>query len=252
MKNADPCILTVNGGSSSIKFAVYEANEPLKRVFSGTVERIGLPGANLTFRDPIRNLQDHVSINATDHRSAAASWIDWFEERIGFASVKAVGHRVVHGMNYTDPQRVTQELLDELHRISPYDPSHLPAEIELIEAFRQRHPALCQVACFDTAFHQTMPRVARLLPIPRRFDAIGIRRYGFHGLSFAYLMGELDRVAGTAAAQGRVVLPTLAMVRAWPPSATGRVWTPAWALRRRPDCRWVRDLVTSTPVLHGT
>jgi acetate kinase len=112
-------------------------------------------------------------------------------------------------MNYTEPQAVTQELLDELHRISSYDPDHLPAEIELIETFRERHPQLAQVACFDTAFHQGMPRVARLLAIPRRFDAMGIERYGFHGLSYAYLMEELGRVGGTAAAQGRVILAHL-------------------------------------------
>ena len=86
---------------------------------------------------------------------------------------------------------------------------HLPSEVELIEAFGRRHPKLPQVACFDTAFHCTMPRVATLLPIPRRFDAMGIRRYGFHGLSYAYLIEELARVAGEEAAGGRVILAHL-------------------------------------------
>ena len=102
-----------------------------------------------------------------------------------------------------------RNLLDELRRISPNDPDHLPREIELIEAFRQRHPKLPQVACFDTAFHQTMPRVAKLLPIPRRFDAKGIQRYGFHGLSYAYLMEELARLGDPAATKGRVILAHL-------------------------------------------
>ena len=139
-------------------------------------------------------------------------------------------------MNYTEPQRVTQELMDELRRISPYDPDHLPAEIELIEAFRQRHPKLSQVACFDTAFHRTMPRVARLLPIPRRFDAMGIQRYGFHGLSYAYLVEELDRVAGPAAAQGRVILAhlgngaSLAAIREGKSIDTSMEFTPAAGL----------------------
>ena len=100
-------------------------------------------------------------------------------------------------------------MLDELHRIRPYDPEHLPREIELIEAFRQRHPKLPQVACFDTAFHRTMPRVAKLLPIPRRFDAKGVQRYGFHGLSYAYLMEELARLGDPAATKGRVILAHL-------------------------------------------
>ncbi|MBN1854660.1 MAG: acetate/propionate family kinase [Pirellulales bacterium] len=209
MKPSQTCILTINGGSSSIKLALYQTDELLKQWLYGKVDRIGLPGTNLTFNDLTQNQQDSRGIKASDHRSAADVLIVWLEERIGFASLKAVGHRVVHGMKHTEPERITQELLDELHRISPYDPDHLPREIELIEAFRQRHPKLPQVACFDTAFHRTMPRVAQLLPIPRRFDAMGIQRYGFHGLSYAYLVEELARVAGTKAAQGRVILAHL-------------------------------------------
>jgi acetate kinase len=135
--------------------------------------------------------------------------LDWLETQPDFAMVKAVGHRVVHGMKHTEPEIVTPELLAELHRISPYDPDHLPREIELIETFRERHPKLPQVACFDTAFHQTMPRVAKLLPIPRRFDAKGVQRYGFHGLSYAYLMEELARLGDPAATKGRVILAHL-------------------------------------------
>jgi acetate kinase len=135
--------------------------------------------------------------------------MDWLEGRHGFESIRAVGHRVVHGMQHTAPELVTGELLEELHRISPYDPDHLPREIELIEAFRQRHPRLPQVACFDTAFHRTMPRVAKLLPIPRRYDAKGVQRYGFHGLSYAYLMEELARLGDPAATAGRVILAHL-------------------------------------------
>jgi acetate kinase len=112
-------------------------------------------------------------------------------------------------MKHTEPELVTQELLDELYRISPNDPDHLPREIELIETFRQRHPKLPQLACFDTAFHQTMPRVAKILPIPRRFDAKGVQRYGFHGLSYAYLMEELARLGDPAATTGRVILAHL-------------------------------------------
>jgi acetate kinase len=112
-------------------------------------------------------------------------------------------------MKHTAPEVVTQELLDELHRIRPCDPEHLPREIELIEAIRQRHPQLPQLACFDTAFHRDMPRVARLLPIPRRYDAKGVQRYGFHGLSYAYLMEELARLGDPAAMKGRVILAHL-------------------------------------------
>ena len=122
----------------------------------------------------------------------------------------AVGHRVVHGgPKYSQPQRITAGMVAELHQFSPFDPEHLPLEIELIEAFRQRYPALPQVACFDTAFHHTMPRVAQLLPIPRRYQAAGVRRYGFHGLSYEFLIEELARLGDPAAMEGRVILAHL-------------------------------------------
>ena len=142
--------------------------------------------------------------------------------------------------------------MEELHRISPYDPDHLPAEIELIEASRQRRPELFQVACFDTAFHRTMPRVAKLLPIPRRFDAAGIQRYGFHGLSYAYLMEELARVAGEEAARGRVILAHLGNGASLAASATTRASIPVWGSRPLPDSSWAPDPGTSIPASPGT
>jgi acetate kinase len=204
-----PLILTVNGGSSSIKFAVYEAGETPRRRLDGKIDRIGSSGTNLIVNDPAGKPQAPRPLVAADHRTAAGFLLDWLEAQPVFASVKAAGHRVVHGMKHTAPELVTQELLDELHRLRPYDPDHLPREIELIETFRQRHPKLPQVACFDTAFHHTMPRVAKLLPIPRCYEAKGVQRYGFHGLSYAYLMEELARLGDPAASKGRVILAHL-------------------------------------------
>jgi acetate kinase len=141
---------------------------------------------------------------------AGTMLMNWLEQHLGPASIQAVGHRVVHGgEKYREPRRVTAELLDELRRLSPYDPEHLPSEIRLMEVFGERYPDLPQVACFDTAFHRDMQRVARILPIPRYFLAKGVQRYGFHGLSYAYLMEELARVAGTVAADCRVILAHL-------------------------------------------
>jgi len=207
--SGNPSILTINGGSSSIKFALYEAVNPLKRELYGAVDRVGLSGTNLTFHDPARKQPKSFKLAAAEHQSAANSLIDWLETQIDFKTVHGAGHRVVHGMKHTEPELVTKKLLDELRRISPNDPDHLPREIELIETFRRRHPKLPQVACFDTAFHQTMPRVAKLLPIPRQFDRKGIQRYGFHGLSYAYLMEELTRLGDPAAKSGRVILAHL-------------------------------------------
>src|ERR1039457_6661538 len=112
-------ILTINGGSSSIKFALYQVGEPLKRGLCGKVDRIGLSGTNLTFNDPARKHQESRNLAAADHKSAANSLIDWLEKQNGFESTRAVGHRVVHGMKHIQPEIVTQELLDELHRIRP-------------------------------------------------------------------------------------------------------------------------------------
>src|ERR1019366_2039621 len=186
-------VLTVNGGSSSIKFALYRADSPTTRLLAGKIERIGLPKPTLTVRDGAQKAAPHV-IAATNHRAAADFLIGWLERRVGFASVAGIGHRVVHGgLKLSEAQRITPQLIEELHRISPYDPEHMPSSIQLMEVFHQRHPRLPQVACFDTAFHRDMPRVAKLLSIPRRFDAKGVQRFGFHGLSYTFLMEELER-----------------------------------------------------------
>jgi acetate kinase len=128
---------------------------------------------------------------------------------------------------------VTPELITKLRELTPFDPEHLPEEILLTEAFHHRFPKLPQIACFDTAFHHGLPRVAQILPVPRRFEAKGVRRYGFHGLSYAYLMEELARVAGPAAARGRIVLAhlgngaSLAAVQRGKPVDTSMALTPA-------------------------
>lgn len=216
-------ILTINGGSSSIKFAVYNLSESITRGLYGQIDRIGLPDAKLTVTDAVTGQPSSCLINAVTYSAAVSFLVDWLEKQPFYDSIRAVGHRVVHGMEHTEPKRITPQLLADLRRISAYDPDHLPAEIELIEAIQkrqpnrtgaapadrpERRPDLLQIACFDTAFHQKMPRVAQLLPIPRRFGARGIRRYGFHGLSYAYLMDELTRIAPDAA-QGRVILAHL-------------------------------------------
>ena len=234
-KDARSTVLTITGGSSSIRFAVYEAGAIPRRRLIGKIDRIGLSGTNLIVTDPSGKPQKARRIAAADHRTAVDLLLDWLEAQPVFASVKAVGHRVVHGMKHSAPERVTSKLLAELHRITPYDPVHLPREIELIEAFRKRHPKMPQVACFDTAFHRTMPRVAKLLPIPRRYAAKDVERYGFHGLSYAYLMEELRRL-DPVAAKGRVILAhlgngaSLAAVRAGKSIDTSMGFTPAAGL----------------------
>ncbi len=203
-----PCILTINGGSSSIKFAIYEAGEPPRQRLSGTLDRIGLKGTSLLVHDQAGSARPGVRLTASDHRSAVVALLDWLDTEPLFSSVRAVGHRVVHGMAHSAPERITPKLVAELRRITPYAPDHLPREIALVEAVGRRHPRLPQVACFDTAFHRTLPTVARVLPIPRRYRRKGVERYGFHGLSYTYLMEEVRRL-DPAAADGRVILAHL-------------------------------------------
>jgi len=203
-------VLTINGGSSSIKFALFETGNRLRRTLGGRLEGIGLPEG--IFKVKGSNAAESFSkpIVAKDHTVAVSLLMDWVQQRIQSGSLAAVGHRVVHGgPTYWQPQRITAEMIQALHQLSPFDPDHLPEEILLTEAFHRRFPELPQIACFDTAFHHDMPRVARLLPLPRRYDSKGVRRYGFHGLSCEYLVHELARLDGAEAARGRVVLAHL-------------------------------------------
>ena len=182
-----PHILTINAGSSSVRFAVFSSGTRPARLFAGKMERIGGEAVAATADRLAQELQAQAAIAAPD----------------------AIGHRVVHGMQHSRPERVSPVLLAELRRIASLDPEHLPREIELIEAMQGRYPEVAQVACFDTAFHRGMPAQATLLPIPRRFAAKGVQRYGFHGLSYTFLMQELARLGDAAAARGRVILAHL-------------------------------------------
>ncbi|MBS0621989.1 MAG: acetate/propionate family kinase [Verrucomicrobia bacterium] len=187
-----PSILTINGGSSSIKFALFEVRDPFRRIFEGAIERIGLPEATLR----VKGLAPRP-VAAKDSTAAVGVLMDWIEEQSLSDALIAVGHRVVHGgPKYSKATRITAEMVEELRALQPLDPEHMPEAILLIEAFSRRFPQLPQVACFDTAFHHDLPRLAKLLPIPRRYEAQGIRRYGFHGLSYEFLMGELAHPKG--------------------------------------------------------
>jgi acetate kinase len=210
MKTDKSRILTINGGSSSIKFALFEAGGPLRRILEGRIERIGQPGTTMRVKGFSQEDNFSRTLAAPDHTAAAGALMDWIEQRLGRVTLTAMGHRVVHGgPRHSNPQLITKEIVEELRSLRPFDPEHLPEEILLTAVFHRRFPELPQVACFDTAFHHDLPRVARLLAIPRRYEAQGVRRYGFHGLSYSFLMGELARLAGAEAAQGRVILAHL-------------------------------------------
>ena len=226
-------ILTINAGSSSIRFAFYQAGGSLEKQLHGKVDRIGSAGTTFTYSDA-GGVSSSLAIPAGC--SATEFLMHWLEQQSVFKRLSAVGHRIVHGMHHTAPASVTDELLDELRSISTYDPEHLPREIELIQLLKERHPQLLQTTCFDTAFHQTMPRVAKMLAIPRRYETLGVQRYGFHGLSYSYLMEELGRLDDAAAASGRVILAhlgngaSMAAVHAGQGMDTSMGFTPASGL----------------------
>ena len=209
-RHARTFVLTLNAGSSSLKFALFDAHSPLSQIVSGAINGIGSTLATFTLKGMTGDVLERAAVPALDHVRGLAYLLDRLVATVGSTGFAAVGHRVVHGgPHYRDPQRVDSTMLAELRRISAFNPVHLPCEIALMEVMAAKFPQTAQVACFDTAFHCQMPRVAKMLAIPRRYEAMGVQRYGFHGLSYAGLMEEVERVAGTEAAKGRVILAHL-------------------------------------------
>ena len=206
MKN----VLAINGGSSSIKFALYEVAEVQRKVFEGSLERIGLPKSLLRIKGLAQTDNFSKDIIAGDQKAAVGVLMDWIQKRVGADALTAVGHRMVQGgPKYSEPQIVTKEILDDLYLYEAFDPEHLPQELLIIEAFIYQFPDVPQVLCFDTAFHHDMPRVAQILAIPRRYETKGVRRFGFHGISYSFLMRELARLEGQDVLDSKVILAHL-------------------------------------------
>ncbi|MGD0232025.1 MAG: acetate/propionate family kinase [Syntrophorhabdales bacterium] len=203
-------ILTVNSGSSSVKFALFEMGRTEKRHLTGEIDRIGLKGSLFATRNADGQILEERHQNVFDHNAALDLLFEWLRTSSPASPPDAVGHRIVHGgSQFLQPHIVTAELVTALGRLTPLAPDHLPHELKAIRAVMRSYPALAQVACFDTAFHRHMPKVARLYPLPRFLWTEGVRRYGFHGLSYEYIMGELDKEAGTDAARGLVIVAHL-------------------------------------------
>ena len=197
-------ILTVNAGSSSIKLALFAAHDTIQKTLTATVENIGQPSAKLVTSGSVMPVTAHTHIDATRLLT------DWLTSQIATPSIAAVGHRIVHGgPDYYQTLVATDSILADLHKLAAFDPEHLPIELELVTVFRTILPQAEHVLCFDTAFHHDLPAHSQLLPIPRHFSAKGLRRYGFHGLSYAYIVDELRRVEGESAANGNVIIAHL-------------------------------------------
>lgn len=236
MKKESLHILTVNCGSSSIKFAIYETHSKTKKILSGHIKRIGLDDTAFNITNHITEEKEEIKTETKSFKEAAKILIAQLKKEECFNNVGCIGHRIVYGMEHTHPQIIDGRLLKELNKIRDFDPDHLPAEIMIIKLFKKQFPALVQVACFDTSFHTTMPGVAKVLPIPRRFHKAGIRRYGFHGLSYTYLMEKLQQTEGAAKSNGRIILAhlgngaSLAAVKEGKSVDTSMGFTPAGGL----------------------
>jgi acetate kinase len=200
-----PIILCINSGSSSLKFALYRIDAGEETALAaGTVERIGLSGGGFRLHTVTADNDTETAGDFPDHQAAVHTAFAALEE-LRLPPPDAVGHRIVHGgAEHVAPERVEPRLLEALRRLVPYAPLHLPAEIQGIEAVARRSPDLPQVACFDTAFHRRMPELAQRFPLPRSFWDEGVRRYGFHGLSYEYIVSQVG-----AATLGRAVIAHL-------------------------------------------
>lgn len=201
-------ILTMNRGSATLKSTLYEVGARNEVVLAISVAYSGGGGAHARLKISDVNgatLLDS-SVKSTDSNAALQAVFAWLDKHEYLSGLKAAGHRLVHGgAHYTEPQRITPKFLRALEKLVPLDPDHLPAAIKGIRFVAKQFPKLAQVACFDTAFHSSLPALAKMYALPRRFYDEGIRRYGFHGLSFEYIVGELRKLDAKLAASRVIV-----------------------------------------------
>lgn len=205
--------LTVNAGSSSIKLDLFES-ATMQRKTSGILEGIGLSHTVMRSKSA-EDAQYHTQpLDPIDFKEACGYLVKWVAEQISDESqgqaLAAIGHRVVHGgPSYADTVAVTSEMVTDLRRIVSFDPLHLPVQLDLIEHLSTALPGVPQYAAFDTAFFKNLSTEAKLLPIPRKYQRVGVRRYGFHGLSYAFIMTEIEHRYGADAARGRLIVAHL-------------------------------------------
>jgi acetate kinase len=206
-------ILILNAGSSSIKFSLFEGHVRPSReglICDGELDGIGHRVHFVAKDHSGASLVDQDLAESATHEDALATLLSWVERQFPNNPLVAAGHRVVHGgSRYTIPVQINSSVIDELRRLIPLAPLHQPHNLAAIAAISKLHPALPQVACFDTAFHHTQPEIATAFALPRSITAQGIRRYGFHGLSYEYIASVLPDVLGPTAAEGRVVVAHL-------------------------------------------
>src|ERR1700683_1717039 len=202
-------VWTINRGSATLKSALYAAGNDGDLLLSMTVDQAGGSGSRLKISDPSGASLLDSPVDGQDPNAALDLILGWLDERSFLSGLAAAGHRLVQGgPRYKEPQRITPEFLSEIEKFAPLDPDHMPAAIQGIRFIARKLPELPQVACFDTAFHSSLPQVARMYALPRHLYDEGVFRYGFHGLSYEYVMRELRALEGELA-DGRVIIAHL-------------------------------------------
>ena len=203
-------ILALNAGSSSIKFALYKVTPVLTAVFEGEISGIGSARSCFIARGSASTDTLERTFVIPERVTAVHVLVEWLTERLAPESLCAVAHRVVHGgVHSVSSEEIDSVMLSELYDSATADPEHLPQELHLIEMLRRQYPDAAHMACFDSAFHAVMPDVASMMAIPYRYYDSGVRRFGYHGLSCAYLMRQLGGVIGPDAAARKVILAHL-------------------------------------------
>lgn len=201
-------VLIINTGSSSVKFGLYNLDETPRLLLSGKIQKIGSSNADFSYKEA-QGTPTEKKINAVNITEAVGYLTGWLADKIDFQKIAATGHRIVFGMNHLQPIIIDDKILKEFRSISIYDPDHLPGAIVMIEKIAELAPTLQQIACFDTSFHSTLPRVAQMIPLPRRFEKEGIKRFGFHGISYQYLLEKLSDLGGADLVNGNMILAHL-------------------------------------------
>ncbi len=206
-------ILTVNAGSSSIKFALFPLRDPLPEQadLAGQIDAIGTPEVKLIVKNLAGQRVADQALSggaALTHQQAFDQLLSWLNDYEKGNKIVAVGHRIVHGgQNYSSPIVLNASNLAALTQLTPLAPLHQPHNLNAIHALQTLQPGVPQVACFDTAFHRTQPEIAQRYGLPRKYMQEGARRYGFHGLSYEYIARKLPQY--TQRADGRVVIAHL-------------------------------------------
>ncbi|MEM1282167.1 MAG: acetate/propionate family kinase [Chlamydiota bacterium] len=203
-------ILTINTGSSSIKFAIYQLSESEELYLRGMLNDIGSRESLFTVEDRSGKAIEQKQMVVSDHKQAFSIITEWLKNSCTNISIEVIGHRVVHGGEfYREPVLVDSSILKDLEKLTVYDPLHMESEINGIRLCQEIFPKAIHIACFDTAFHHTLPKVASTLPLPKHFRESGIRRYGFHGLSYEYIQQKLQTEISEKEGKGRLIIAHL-------------------------------------------